>query len=913
MSAQVTALLVVHNEPANALRALAAINSQTYKPDRIVVVDSSIDKAALPLESVPVAPKTKLGAIVRAGLEGTSSSPHHWFWLVHDDSEPQTTALAELVAATENSESVVQVGPLQLSTERTREITQLGLTISRFGELINPIKGQRDQAQHDQVKDVLAVSTSGMLVRTDAYDLVGGLDDRSATLAADVDLSIRFRRHGFQVVTAPRAKVLHSNLTLSGKRGRRWLGGSVRTALRKATIQLRLTHDPLPLAFLYWLALPLITVYRVFWRLAQKRPSFLWSELRAGTWGFFTVFKRFASRSKAGKLPMKSLAPLRASWAEVSKHNRQALEAEESAQSLAAFERGDHEVEAAEKVKSFTQSAGWLLVGALLALSWQQLPLRSAVDGGSAIPLSNDWFAIFARTGASWQPIGQGFVAPSDPFNWVLLTLSSLTFWAPNLSLVVLLWIARALAFASAWRALSLITAKAWPRNLGALCYALLPAFTASISAGEYPAILATILSPWLVFAIARAAGLGRSGSARSDARTWSWIGLAGVLLAAVGAAAPPLIILTLLGLALVAFTKIRRFGYLFWIPLPLAAIYLPLAVYEVITLGKPLALFAEPTVGITYKTSALAAMFTLGEWTNWGLLVILMLALFALVTKRWIVSLAMASFGLIAFALSQFVQSLQFPESTYSSGRAVSAVIGLTVIGLAIHFASALRARLALAAVALTITLAVSPLVWLTLTTQNQTSSSEGSVVPLLLQKQAEQGTDLQILEINQNDDAYRVNWLPVAGVHLEDSNLAYRFSGTDTAKSATYQELAQSVGDLVSANGVADASVLQRNNIGYILVPNVRENSGLVASLESSVLLESAGLTPFGELWRVKGISASDLPKTDRNPWSITKVVQLATLLGFALLAIPARVRTKRPTDSTIFIDQIESELDV
>ena len=913
MSAKVTALLVVHNEPVNALRALEAINSQTIKPDRIVVVDSSTEKAQLPIQSISVSPKTKLGAIVRAGLEGVSVDPDQWFWLVHDDSEPHATALAQLISATENSDTVVQVGPLQLSSERPREISQLGLTISRFGELINPIKGQRDQAQHDHVNDVLAVSTSGMLVRIDAYQLVGGLDDRAATLAADVDLSIRFRRHGFRVVTAPRAKVLHAGLTLGGKRGRSWLGGSVRTALRKATIQLRLTHEPLVIALMYWLALPLITVYRMFWRLAQKRPSFLWSEFRAGTWGFFTALKRFRSRARTGKLPLKTLAPLRATWAEVSKHNRQALEAEESAQSLAAFERGDHEVEATEKVKSFTQALGWFFVAAMLALSWQQLPLRSAVEGGSAIPLSNDWFAIFARAGASWQPIGQGFVAPSDPFNWVLLTLSSLTFWAPNLSLVLLLWAARALAFASAWRALSLITEKVWLRNIGAATYALLPAFTASISAGEYSTVIATVLSPWLVFAIARAAGLGRSGSARSDARTWSWIGLAGVLLAAIGAAAPALIILTMLGLALVAFTKIRRFGYLFWIPLPLAAIYLPLAIYQVVTLGNPLALLAEPTVGKATKTPALDALFSMEEWTNWGLLVVLLLALFAITTKRWIVSLAMAGFGVIGFALSEFVQSLQFPESTYSSGGAVSAIIGLTVIGLAIHFASALRARLALVALAFTLTIAISPLAWLAVTAQNQTTSSDGSVVPLLLQKQAEQGTDLQILEINQNEEAYLVNWLPVAGLHLEDSNLAYRFSGTSTARNETYQELAQSVGDLVSANGVADASVLQRNNIGYILVPNVVENSGLAAALESSVLLEGAGLTPFGELWRVKGMSASDLPKTDHNPWSLTKVIQLATLLGFALLAIPARARTKRPTDSVIFIDQIESELDV
>lgn len=851
--------------------------------------------------------------MVAAGLQGSDPGAEHWLWLVHDDSEPKENALAELLTATENSDTIAQVGPMQLVADRPREISQLGLTLSKYGELINPIKGQRDQSQHDSVNDVLAVSTSSMLVRTDAYELVGGLNDSVAALAADVDLSVRLRRHGFRVITAPRAKVTHGALTISGSRGRNWLGGNVKTALRKATIQLRLTHDPLLLAFFYWLALPAITVYRIFWRVAQKRPSFIWSELRAGIWGFITVFKRFASRKNSGKLPAKTLKPLRATWAEVSRHNRQALEAEESAQSLAAFERGDHEVASSEKSKNFARSNGWLMGLLLLLLSWQQLPIMAAVTGGSALPVSQDWFAIFARAGASWQPIGQGFVAPSDPFNWVILSITALTFWAPNLSLVFLLWAARALAFASAWRALSLLTVKAWQRNLGALVYALLPAFTASITAGEYPAVVATILTPWLVFAVARAAGLGRSGSARSDARTWSWVGLAGLLLAAVGAAAPELIVLALVGLGLVAFTKIRRLGYLFWIPLPLAAIYLPLALNNIIGLGHPLALLAEPSIPTGSPSIANGLQISLSSPETWGVAAIALLAVMALLIKRWVVSLAIASFALIAFALSLFVSQLRFPDGVFNSGHALAAAIGLSGIALAVHFASALRSKVSLALVILLFGTAVAPLAYLGFSESNRTHASDGSVVPLLLQKQAEQGTDLQLLVIGQGKENYSVQWLPIGGVHLEDSNLAYRFAETDTAKNATYQGLAQVVGDLVSANGAADGQVLIANQIGYVMVPKGDANAGVVAALEASPLLESAGLTPFGELWRVIGINASDSPRTEHTPWSITKLVQLATLLGFALLAVPSRGKTKQAADSEIFIDQSESELDV
>jgi hypothetical protein len=185
--------------------------------------------------------------------------------------------------------------------------------------------------------------------------------------------------------------------------------------------------------------------------------------------------------------------------------------------------------------------------------------------------------------------------------------------------------------------------------------------------------------------------------------------------------------------------------------------------------------------------------------------------------------------------------------------------------------------------------------------------------VVPLLLQKQYEQGTRLRLLVINQNQDELRAEITELSGAHLEDSNIAYRFSGEITATSEENQKLAQVVGDLASGNGAADAKTLKDSSIGYVLVPNSSENANLVSSLESSTLLEGAGLTPYGDLWRVLGTSAEDAPALAQSPWSITKIMQLMALLGFVLLAIPSRPRVKRAKDTTIFIDQSESELDV
>jgi GT2 family glycosyltransferase len=920
VSTQVTAVLVVHDEPTYAERAIKAIERQTLSPTRLVIVDSSKIAKDYSINTIKVAHTTKLGAILRTALDGLEVSSEHWIWLVHDDSEPNETALAELVGAIEGSDSIVQVGPMQLSAKNPRQISQLGLTLSPFGELINPIKRQIDQQQHDTVADVLAVSTSGMLVRSDAYQEVGGLDDRAPALSGDIDLSLRFHRHNYRVVIAPRAKVIHAGLSLAGKRSGSWLSGSPKTAMRRASINIHLVHDALPLAFLYWLALPAITIYRIFWRLAQKRPGYLWSELRAGFWGFFTFPKRLASRKKVGKASFRSLNPLRATWSTVRAHNLADVEEEESAQSLAAFERGDHELSAEEQSKSFTRAGGWLLFTLLLLVSWQQLPSSAALTGGATLPLSDNWFNLFARAGASWQPITGGFFGPSDPFNWVLLFLGSVTFWAPNLALVLLVWLARGLAFLTAWKALSLVSAKAWVRNLGASLYAVLPAFGAALEVVELPSVIATIVLPWLIYSIARAAGLGRSGSARSDARTWSWVGLSGILLAVLGASSPFAAVLALVVLALVAATRIKRFGYLFWIPLPLGAIYVPWVAYAILELRQPFALLADPTVGVRGSTSALSSLVDITNWLHWPLGLILLISMLSLLIRRWVVSLSIVVVGLLAFAGLMVSSSLEFPadlvsrgqgiDRVTSSGGALAAVVGITLIGLLAHLASSGIGKGTLRIIGASLLIASVPLAGFAAITPTKVSQSDGSVSPLLLQKQAELGTELRLLVIDKVGEDYLSNWTELSGVNLEDSNIAYRFSKND---SKAHQDMLQVVGDLVSANGLAKGEVLKSNQIGYVLVPNRSENAGLVSALEAATVLEGAGLTPFGDLWRVLGTSAEQSQLEDQDIWSITKSIQLLALTGFLLLAIPSRPRRRRAKDSVIFIDQSESELDV
>ena len=879
-------------------------------PTRVVVwLPDGVNKISeAELTEAAIARQTIQVSGITDDLSAIEPDQDTWVWILNPGSEPKSSALAELLAAVADSTTVGQVGPMQLSRQNPKLITQLGLSLSPLGAPVGLISNQLDQAQHTAIGEVMAVSLDGSLIRSKLLQEIGLPNFRLPGISTDLDFSIRIRRAGFRVLTVPTAKVVVPALTLKDD--------------RRAAIQLRLAHSSLPLALLYWLFLPVITTFRLVIRLSQKRPGLLVQELWSGLWGFITIPARLASRPRKPKASLRSLRTLRASWLQTADYKRHEFDLEESHQRLAAFIRGDHE-NTESAVKSFADAGGFWFAFSLLAVSWTFLPQSDALSGGSLLPLSSDWFDLFARAGASWQPIGQGFFGPSDPFNWVLLLIGSFTFWSPNLAVTLLLLLSRSFAFMTAWKAFSLLTAKSWQRNLGATLYALLPAFTASLVAGELAAIVVTILTPWLAFSIARAAGLGRSGSAASDARTWSWVGLSGVLLAFVTAASPSVGILALAALAVAAFTRIRRFGYLFWIPLPMAAIYLPLVWYQVAGLGQPLALLANPTIGHVTQADSVGALVDLSNPIQWSLGLLLVIALAGVASKRWGVALALAVFGLTSYALLAFTTSLAFPADVISaelgfdrvenSGHDIASVLGIVTIALAVVGLSVVT-RKWVSSLGLIALLAVSaPLAFGAATSMPELKVSNGSVVPLLLQKQAEQGTDLQLLKITKTADDLRVQWMPIAGIRLEDANLAYRFSVDSIGGKREYQSLAQAIGDLSAANGMADMQTLISNKVGYILMEQTAENADLAAALESSPNLEGAGLTPFGELWRVKGIGSADAPASEHTPWSLTKAVQLISLFAFMLLAVPTRTRRKRAEAGSIFIDQSESELNV
>lgn len=906
----VSAILVSHDAPEYFARTLAALKKQPIK--ELIVVETgestSTDYFSLPGASLPQAIALAVSKV---------SAQSQWLWILHDDSAPLENALSEMLKVAELSPSAAVIGPCQVDWNNSRLIEQQGLTLTPRGALFSLVNQELDQSQHDSASDVLAVGTGGMLIKTELYRQLNGLSQSMPPLAADMDLSIRARLAGYRVVVAPQAKVAHATLSLHNQRERHWLRVRPSSALRRAELQLRFSYAPLIQALLFWFFLPLITLGRLVWRVWNKRPDRLLGDAGAAIWAYFTIFKRLSLRRKVGN--RRALRALYATKQQVKDDKRQNAEAEEIEARLEAHAQlaeRDGASPNTEQIllgvgatsKSFTAAGGLWFVLALLAISYAYFPGGEAITGGGTLPLNANWFDLFRRAGASWQPIGNGFTAPADPFVWVLTALGTLTFWSPSLSITILIFLAKAIAFFGAFKVVSLFTKKTWVRNLAALAYALWPTLGQAQVELRLPTLIAQLAIPLLVFTVSKVALFGVELSVRSRQQIWTWVGLSGILLTVVLASAPSTVLVLLPALIVVLIARAKRIGYLIWISLPVAASFGPLAIY--LLFHSPLNLLADPGVPLATEVQPGWQQLLGGGVLPFSAIaaVLLALALLGLITsRRGVVWLTLAT-GLLALTAARLVSALDFnavgvvpteSQTVTGSPQALLSIWGLALIcALAVCLDSIKRRRAVRIASAALIALFVLPSAALSAIAKPNGHYSSARVMPALIAAQADSGSGAKVLVITPEKDFYASALVPADGIQLEDASVAYRAT-------APKNQLAQLTADLVSGGSATLKNELQENQIGYLLVPKSTglQTADVAATLDTIAELESAGETEFGKIWRVRNATIESI--VTESPWSITKAIQLLILIAFVLLAIPTSGRKRSAGTSEIFVD--------
>jgi GT2 family glycosyltransferase len=620
--ADVLAVLVAHDGAEWLPEVLTALQASSRTPRAVVCVDtgSTDDSAALMRAAygqVLELPRTTgyaeaVAAAIKAAPEvlPEGSATPTWVWLLHDDVVVEPSTLEKLLAHAQESPSAAMLGPKVRDFHDPRYLVEVGFTTDAAGHRETGLEhGERDQGQHDAVRDVLAVGTAAALVRREAWDAVGGLDERLAVFRDDLDLGWKLNAAGHRVVVVPSARVRHVRAATTGHRSTDAAPGRASGTDRRHALYVLLAHAGALRLLGLLPRLLLSTALRSLGLVLTRQVGPAADEWRAllGVLGHPRQLHEARRVRKATRtVSQRQLRPLFASRTIRIRARLGALgdwlSGAGAPTTLGSLGDPGPEDEAYEDLpprgpgllRSFLLRPGVLLFVALSAIALLAERSVLAVHGGSlhggallAPPAGAD--ELWRAYAASWHDVSVGTRAATPPATAVLAVLSTLFLGKPWLAVDTLLLASVPLAGLTAYLAASRLVRHLYLRLWAAATWALLPVATGAVAAGRLDAAAVQIALPLL--ALATGMVLLEPPRVRGWWRVWAL----GVGLAVTCALAPLLWPVAAVVLLLGAIALVRRGARLHALAVLLVAV-LPgvlLFPWSVSVVGEPSLLLA--------------------------------------------------------------------------------------------------------------------------------------------------------------------------------------------------------------------------------------------------------------------------------------------------------------------------------
>ncbi|NLB46640.1 MAG: glycosyl transferase, partial [Microbacteriaceae bacterium] len=512
----------------------------------------------------------------------------------------------------------------------------------------------------------------------------------------------------------------------------------------------------------------------------------------------------------------------------------------------------------------------------------------------------------------------------ADPFTWVLAVLGSRTFWNPSQGVVVMLVAAIPLASLGGWIWAAQLTESRAGRALLAIAWAFSPVLLGSLAAGRLPTLILAVVLPWLLLAATRCR------------ESWSWSGITS-LLAAIALACAPVLMPAAIVLWLIGFAGSGR-----GIARHVSTVIAPLVLFApnllaLLAVASPLSLLRDPGITDAFVAGSpwhLLLGFPEFGLEGWGaivagvglgaapatllvgvlLLPIVLLAAVGLITGKVHFTLLHAVLG--GLGLLTAVGSAQLQLSTEGT-TAVSVWTGsglalywIAVLGLATVGTTVLRKAAApIVAVGLVAALVVvSPLIVKLATASTEIAPGE-TQMPAIVQAAGAQDATLRTLVLTSLDEtSVRAELLTGEGLRLDQVRTAAHVA------EVTEQDewVAQLVGMLAGTGGGDDIeAALIEHHVGFVLLRSdgdASARSNLQTAFDEHAVLQSAGQTDHGLLWRSAAVTVSE-PESQQSlgEWFVGLgsgafarmlwLAQAIVLGAMVLLALPTGEVVERP----------------
>ena len=903
-------MIVAHDGAAWLPRIAEALLGQTRPVQRVVAVDTgSRDRSGAVLAELlgrsvvfGMDRRTGYGAAVAQALRHRAANTNvpgpaglpsgertEWIWLLHDDSEPETDALEQLLRGAAEARGTAVLGPKVMDWSDRRVLLETGVTIDTAGRRITNIEPREvDQGQHDGDRDVLAVDSAGLLVRRDVWDQLGGFDQAMPLFRDDVDFCWRVHAAGHRVRVVTDAVVYHLEATARNRRAASAAPRPRRMDRHNALLTL-LGNLPLRPTLSALAGNLVLSTLRTMFFLLAKRPRAALDEF-AGVgsvlghpFALLGARRRRARGRRAayGKLradlpPGRSLRRLAEFAASVFYTSTQ-IDTAGSHHATDDPDEDEYLLTDTGFAQRILTSPGVLLFAALTVITVaaeRRLITAGTLTGGALSPAFGGVSGLWHEYLQSFHPVGIGSASSTPPYVALITVLATVLGGKPWLAIDVILIGCVPVAGMTAYFAARRITTSVWARVWAAVAYALLPVGMGAVAAGRFGAAVVFALIPLIGMVAAR---MFTAAARRARRAAWA----TGLFLAIAAAFVPLIWVVAVAAAVLAAITLGRGHGRSTLINLGIAVAtpVLLLLPWTLQVATQPALLFLEAgqkvpglaTFGLPARSLLLLSPGGPGlppYWVTGGLALAALAALLltarrSVVLAGWAVALlglliaAAASRVLItpAGALRPIAAWPGIALAVAAAGLVLAAVVAADVLPGQVG-GGRWRRPAGFGVLVLALAAASAPLLaageWLTTGVHGPVTASSGPVLPAFVSVSADTGLRLRTLVLRQGQDGVTFEVLRDSDAPIGAADLSQPPAGQRALDSA--------VSTLVAPNGedaLDQGRSLAALGIGYVLLPTP-VNGTLASTLNDVPALRPVSRTGTFQLWRVADTTA-------------------------------------------------------
>jgi glycosyltransferase involved in cell wall biosynthesis len=904
----VTAVIVTHDGETWLPKVIAALGSQKRQVDRIIAVDTgSKDNSRKLLKSarIPFFEEDRemgYGDAIDHALELTPIvDEDEWIWLIHDDCAPDKNALAQLLKAVEDRPQVAIAGPKLRGWYDTDHLLEVGVSIASNGSRWTGLeRREQDQGQHDEIREVLAVSTAGALIRRSVYEELGGLDTNLALFRDDVDLGWRAYVAGHSVIVVPQALAYHAEASSTERRAvdvsEAFLHRPLLLDRRNAAYVLLVNSSWWTLP---WIAIQLFTtsVARAVMNLLAKLPGYAGDEIAAV--GLVLINPREIFQARRYRKKKRLISPriirrfIPPRWSQfrmasegiaslVSEAIRPAKQEPDLATTQSYSDIGvigenfdDPELPVIKDVpfwKLLARKPHFIMFAMMSMISLLAARLRlGTLSGGALAVAPQSGLDLLGQYAQSWHLVGLGSAAVTPPWVPILGLASFVTGFNLPLFITLLFLLAPILAFYIFFRVLTKLGSSRYYALVGAGIYAFSPVLWASINQGRIGTLIIILMAPSLFFI----APFTRD----NERATWRRI-FAISLLIAVFCAFNPIVLagwLVLQGYRLgvnifelrhhyreMGFQKLifapqsdalkRRFT-LFITP------WILMTPWSLAMVLHPTQFFLEP--GIPVQSGIRWPQFLAnpggpGTPPLWLISPVVLFALTAFTIKNLRTSSFMATSAIAAgLALSTFSIQGHGSFANIWAGPLIAIATALVVPGVLLYaesFIPTLRViplgkkhfLTGLIALITGVALVGTPIWAITGGSQSLVRANQEQIVPAFVTALADTPAKPKTVVINVIDGQTMYGISRGTDIQLGDADVTI----------APPQEIVQTMSDLISGSGITSSKILGQFGIQYVFLKSI-SNESLIRIIDGSGGFTRVSSTPNGIVWKVVGAS--------------------------------------------------------